>query len=173
MSLTTRRPLRLGGASFHSGMAHTGEVMFTRGGAKHFTSFSGGLLPLGSGDSASRPVAQTADHAVIWSGAGRLNTAFAHQAISGVAIVFYDSAIVARSGPTTNQESGRATIGFIPAVTFAGLPSTILSGIYDLVGPDIFRYDAPFYSGLAVSAPSGCAGFTVTWTPEQNPTYGE
>ena len=158
MSFRTRRPVRMAGAVVTSGSIDTGELRTTRGGERRFTAFSGGILPLGSGNPA--PVAQTADHAILWSGAGRLLMAFPLQAISGVALHFYDSAGVARSGPGTFQESGYAVLGVIPPNTWNNNGGTLL-GIQSPLW-----FDMPFYSGLAVAGTSGIPGFTVTWSPE-------
>ena len=163
MSITTRRPQRLGGANFHSGSPNTGELQYTRGGALRFTVFSGGLITAGSGQGAF--INLSGGHVAVFSGGGRLNTIIPHQAISGVAAFFYDSAIIARSGVATCPESGRGVVGVMPANTFNG-PNT-------LMGPLPIPVDCPFNSGLSVSCPSGTAGFTISYTPEVPPTYGE
>lgn len=159
MSMRTRRPVRMAGAVVTSGHLDTGELNVNQlGGQRRFSAFSGGVYSLGSGFPA--PLAQTADHVVLWSGAGRLKTVFVHQAISGVALQFYDSAIVARSGPNTFQESGRGLLGAIPPNTWNNNGGTLL-GIQVPI-----TFDMPFFSGLAVVGSSGVPGFTLTWTPE-------
>lgn len=164
MGYRTRNPHRFAGAVITSGNMDTGEINWTRGGMRLGCFFSGGLRSLGSG--APAPVAQTADHAVFWSGAGRLNTVFPHQAISGVAIHFYDSAVVARSGPNTYMESGYRLIAVIPANTWDNRGGTL----EHIQVP--MQFDVPFYSGLAVIGTSGVAGCTFTWTPEATRSGG-
>ena len=164
MSITSRDPLRVAGANVSSGNVNTGEQMTTQGGGQRFASFSGGIRNLSSGGPppvAGAP-AVTADHAVIYSGAGRLNSIFSHQsvlALSGVAITFYDSATVARSGPSTWQESGYGIVGVLNSPQGA-------SGQFTGVAP--VNFGVPFNSGLSICYPSGTAGFTVTFTPESN-----
>lgn len=158
MAQRSRNPHRMAGAVVSSGNLDTGEVAWTRGGQRLVSFFSGGPLQLGSGSVA--PVAQTGDHAIFWSGAGRLNTVFPHQAISGVAVHFYDSAVVARSGPNTYRESGYGLLAVIPANTWDNQGGT-LEQIHKPI-----HFDTPFYSGLAVIGASGVPGVTFTFTPE-------
>ena len=163
MSVTSRNPLRMAGANVSSGNVNTGEFAYTMGGAQRFGSFSGGILNLSSGGPppAAGAVVVTADHAVIYSGAGRLNEVVPHQAISGTAIHFYDSAVVARSGPGTYRESGYPLIGLVPANTIGMTP-------FLGAGPLPLVYGVPFNSGLCIAFASGAPGFTVTFTPEVN-----
>lgn len=163
MSLTTRNPVRLAGANVNSGHPNTGELAFTRGGMTSFTAWSGGPLQLGSGSAV--PVAQTADHAILISGPGRLNSAFVVNGVlsmSGVGVSFYDAASVAASGPGTIPAAGRTVLGVLNA------PGGV-SGQINLPG-DVRAFDMPFNLGLAVNAPSGACGFSVSYTRETNPT---
>ena len=121
------------------------------------TLYSGALAPAVTG--APGAVA-TAGHVILFSGAGTLISARAHQAISGVQANFYDSDRVARSGVGTIQESGYKILGNVPANTWNPLAAA-LTGV---VGP--IDLTIPFSSGLAVSFPSGCAGITVAFSPE-------
>lgn len=161
MSVTTRNPLRTAGATLHSGSVNTGQQNMTYGGGQAICVLSGALL-LGSGG--STPVAGgTTGHAVFWSGPGRLDTVLAHQAISGTAIFFYDSNVVARSGVATIGESGYRIVGVVPANTIGSYVT--LGG-----GPLPLQFGTPFQNGLAVSCPSGAPGFTASFTPEVNPS---
>ena len=163
MSVTSRSPLRMAGANIHSGNVNTGEIPWTQGGGARFTCFSGGIRNLSSGGTAppTGAPAVTADHAVIYSGAGRLNEVLPHQAISGVVLVFYDAATPGLSGPGTYTNSGYPIIGLIPANTIGSY--ALLGG-----GPFLSNFGFPFNSGLCVANASGCPGFTVTFTPEVN-----
>lgn len=162
MSIASRNPVRMAGAVVNSGDCNTGELLWTHGGGRTMGMFSGALL---QGSGGTTPVAGgTTGHAVWFSGAGRLNSLFFHQAISGVAMQFYDSAVVARSGVATIQESGRKVLWVTPANNFN------VAGT--LQWPDKVDIDMPFQSGLALSYPSGCPGVTWTITPETNPAVG-
>ena len=160
MSVRSKSPLRMAGAVVNSGGLDTGEVNWTNGGTQRFSAFSGGIRNLSSGGPppATGAPAVTADHAVLFSGAGRLNKAQPHVFVSGGAVVFYDSAVVARSGPFL-AESGYGILGVIPANTI-GMSPQLGGGI----GP--IDFGVPFNSGLCVAFASGAHGFTVTFTPE-------
>lgn len=154
MSLSTRNPTRVLGGAPISGAVDDGFQGWRQGGVRCVTVFSGGLLTGGSGF----PNMTAANgHVLITQGAGRLNTVFPHQSISGVAVNFYDSATIARSGVGTIPESGYRLIGSIAPNSFYG-PNT-------LGGPALVLLDMPFTSGLCVSMPSGAPGFTVSYTP--------
>lgn len=168
MSVTSKNPLRMAGANLNSGQVNTGDIYFTQGGAQKYTAFSGGLLNLASGGQnppAGAP-AVVADNALLFSGAGRLNKCFPHQLISGVSVVFYDASVPALSGPNNFTKSGYAVLGILPANTIGGI------GVNLGAGPFVAEFGIPFNSGLCVSATSGCPGFTVSWTPETNPSTG-
>ena len=159
MSLNTRNPLRMAGANVFSSGLNTGEFTQNIGGSKRFTAFSGGLRSLGSG-TGGVIVTQAVDHVVLWSGPGRLKTAFQFQAgVSGIAAFFYDSAVAARSGPGTFIESGYSILGMLRANS----PIGIVEGT-QISEPIIF--DTPFHSGLCANGSSGIPGFTVTWIPD-------
>lgn len=159
MSVTSRSPLRVAGATINSGNPATGEVPVTRGGQRTFCVYSGALL-LGSGG--STPIAGgTTGNALWWSGPGRLNTILTHQAVSGAAGFFYDSATIAASGVAAYAAAGYQVVGVVPANTF---------GVAGVVGgpPQQMNVDVPFANGLCGSFPSGMAGVTFTITPETN-----
>lgn len=162
MSARTRNPLRIGGANLHSGNPDTGQQAFTQGGGQRWGFNSGGLLSPGSGSPSpsTGTVVKAADQVLIYSGTGRLDTVYPHTVISGVAIVFYDSAVVARSGPNTHIESGYGVLAVIPANTIGAFGPALGGGPLPIV------FGTPFYSGLCVSATSGTPGCTVTFTPE-------
>ncbi len=166
MSLQTRSPVRTFGA-VSSGSPDTGEQLTTRGGTRRYSVYSGGLITVNSGSLPLPLQLGSGGHVNIWSGAGRLNTVIPHQYISGAATVFYDAASIAGSGVGTFATGGYAVLGIIPANSFNGTNLGPLPPI---------QFDTPFMSGLSVSAPSGSAGFTVTWTPEMiiptNPIVG-
>lgn len=162
MSVTSRNPLRMAGACINSGNPATGEVAYTRGGQRTLCVYSGALL-LGSGGSV--PLAGgTTGHAQWWSGPGRLNTILPHQAVSGAAGFFYDSATIALSGVAGYASSGYPVVGVVPANTF---------GVAGVVGgpPQQMNVDVPFQNGLCASFPSGMAGVTFTITPETNQAF--
>ena len=161
MSLTTRNPVRFIGGNLNSGYANTGEVAFTRGGQLTFSAYSGGMgLQIGSGGIPPPTGAAhvLADHGRLFSGAGRLHTVIPHQALSGVAITFYDGAAPAVSGVGLWRVSGLSVLGTVPANSFLAFGT--------LGGPMPIALDVPFFSGLCVNASSGTPGFTCTFTPE-------
>lgn len=160
MSLTTRVPLRLIGGVVNSGFPATNEVMWTRGGMQTATIFSGGLLSPGSGFIGAG--VKVADHVLLASGAGRLNTVVninAQLALSGVSLVFYDSAVPALSGPNTFTNSGYRVLASINGPQGQ-------SGQFLTNGP--IHFDMPYTSGLCVCATSGVTGFSASWVPETN-----
>lgn len=161
MSIPTRKPVRFVGGIVNSGHPNTGELATTRGGMVGFSAWSGGPVQLNSGSAV--PVATTGDHAVLVSGPGRLNSAFVINGVlsmSGVGITLYDAASVATSGPGTVPAAGRRVLGVLNA------PGGV-SGQINLPGA-IVPFDMPFALGLAVNAPSGACGFSVSYTQETN-----
>lgn len=161
MSITSRSPLRMAGATLASGSPATGEILWTRGGVQRWGANSGGIRVLSSGspNPATGTVTVTGDHALVHAGQGRLNTVFPHVAISGVSLVFYDSSVVARSGPGTWQESGYPVLGVLPANTWHPGGGTLLG-----IQPPI-QFDITYHSGLCVAGTSGIPAFTLTFTP--------
>jgi hypothetical protein len=141
--------------------------MIAHGGSRTYTAYSGGLATLTSGNVAQlTPVSASGGHVVIWSGAGRLNTVYPHQIISGVASFLYDSNVVARSGVGTISESGYTILGGTPANTIGAFGNSLGGGPLPTV------FDVPFAHGLALSLPSGAPGVTVVFSPEINPAIG-
>lgn len=157
MSIRTKNPEYVAGAVYQSGHLGTGEQTVTRGGQLAYSIYSGALL-IGSGTPGG--VGSVRAHGLVVSGGGRLHTVFPHQSISGVAVYFYDSVLLALSGTVAHVQSGYTTVGFIPGNTFG-------ADLGPLAEP--LKFDVPFHSGLCFSAPSGAAGFTVTYTTEYNP----
>lgn len=162
MSVTTRNPLRVAGAFTYSGGPNTNELAVTNGGAVCVSVYSGGLINFGSGSTNLRPVVHSGGHAVYWSGPGRLNYVIPHQAISGVQGQVYDSAAVAASGVASVTA---AILAIIPANTI-GWNGSLGAGPFPIESP------LPFSSGLALNLASGCAGVTLSFTPEVNPAIG-
>jgi hypothetical protein len=124
------------------------------------TIYSGGLLSPGSGFIGAG--VKVADHVLLASGAGRLNTVVlinSQLALSGVNLVFYDSAVPGLSGPGTYANSGYRVLASV-----AGPQGQ--SGQFTLNGPTTF--DMPYTSGLCVCATSGVIGFSASWIPETN-----
>ncbi len=168
MSLATRRPLRMAGALAASGFTDTGEVNFTQGGQRTVTVWSGGLAPAMRGIPGG---AASGNNITVFSGAGRLHKIMPHlQMQSGVQAWFYDSDLPARSGagPVVSllAESGARVLGIIPVTHRLGDIAGFQSG-YGFSTPwqDVITVEAPFTSGLYVSAASGCPGFSFTYTP--------
>lgn len=163
MSVPSKAPLRLLGAiPPNSGFPNTGESQWTQGGMVVATVFSGGLLSPGSGFLPSGAV-KTADQLLLVAGAGRINLVQPLAAISGTQLTFYDSSVAARSG-VAGAESGYRVIGVVPGNTFNAPFGT-------LVGPYPLQMGMPFTSGLCVNCVSGTPGFSVSFTPETNPTF--
>lgn len=154
MSFTTRNPMRWLGACPTSGGVDDGSFLDRIGGTKTAGVYSGGLAPTGFG---GVNVAAANGHVLLATGQGRLNTVLPHQAISGVQITFYDSAVVALSGVALYAASGMPVVGVVNPNSFYA-PNT-------LGGPLVVRFDCQFTSGLCASVASGAPGFTATWTP--------
>lgn len=149
MSSPIQKPLYLAGTNASSGGVQTGEVLFTYGGGRVTTFYSG--LPLGD--------------TLIYSGAGRVNTFTMHtQMQSGVAAVFYDAAVATSGGPF--GQSGHKWVVATPP-TWGGAASGVLSPFV----PNAVIVDMPFQSGLCVNLRSGCPGVTISWNPEVSPSF--
>lgn len=170
MSVTSKSPLRVGGATIYSGGVATGEIPTTQGGQVALTIWSGGLAPSLIG--APGAVHTSGNQVRLWSGAGRLNTIIPHvQMTSGQPGLFYDAALVARSGAgvaaSLIAESGARLIGILPPTfnggQYSGSPVVPLQST--------INFGTPFFSGLNVACASGCPGFTVTITPEVNVSF--
>lgn len=161
MSVTSRNPLRMAGASF-SGFPGTQEVAMTRGGQMTACVWSGALAPSLAGCPAGSVT--SGGHTQLWSGAGRLNTIMPHAYLnSGQAVTFYDAGAISVSGISV---SGQRFVGIVPQSMRA--PLAVLSGNTQatVAWQDAIQIDMPFSSGLCVSAASGAPGFTVSFTPE-------
>ena len=102
--------------------------------------------------------------AVIFSGRGRVETVFAHQAVSGVQIFLYDSVTATSGGPFA--ASGHNIVGMVPANTLAGGAGFGLFG----AGPSVQDFGIEFTNGLCHSSASGMPGFTVSFTAAEDPT---
>ena len=169
MSVQSRSPLSLKGASINSGFANTGEQRFTRGGELTATIFSGQVAPGLTG--APGAVAAGSD-VLICSGAGRLNTIIPHNVMqSGIPVYFYDAGVAISGGPLA--ASGHRIVGVLPA-TYNGaqnVGTTPASGaagwaMLGMTSTAPIVVDMPFLSGLCLNSRSGQPGFTVSYTPE-------
>lgn len=174
MGAITKSPTRLAGANVSSGNLNTGEVPWTRGGARAVTVYSGAIAMSGIGSAVA-----SGGSVLFFSGAGRINTFTAlfpagvaiagngqGAIISGIPIVVYDAGITARSGLFTDatlSESGARPL-------FVWQPPIVLSGAnFPTPGYTPTSIDMPFTSGLCVMALSGSPGFSMSFTPETNP----
>jgi len=138
---------------------NTGEQNLTLGGAIAACQFSG--MTSGSAPVAVGAVVAGSD-TLFFSGAGRLKDVVLHQApLSGTIILFYDTGTaIASGGPF--PLSGHKVIGAIE--------NSVLSGGVGALPGTLFAFDVPFTSGLAANVTALPPGFTVTYTPEANPS---
>jgi len=129
-----------------------------RGGTRSATIFSG--IIAGAGLTAAPGAVNVGSDTLLFSGAGWLNSIIPHVSISGIPVLFYDAGAAVSGGPI--HASGHKVVG-----TLIGN----LIGTWGLLGggPLPIPVNAPFSSGLCAAVRSGCAGFTVTWTPD--PSY--
>ncbi len=131
----------LAGTIIPSGSPNTGQVTYSFGGSKTFSSLSG-----------------VAPDLRIQAGGGRLEFASfinsADAAASGLPIVFYDSHAADVAGP--HSTSGHKVLGVLS-------PSNTASGVGQ--GGDIRRYSMVYTSGLCVTQISGQVGFMCTYLP--------
>ena len=137
----TVNPTIIAGTTLESGTPNTGQVLYSFGGTKNYTSFSG-----------------VAPDKLIQLGGGRLEYAqflpSADFAASGKAVIFYDAHVAAAAGPVF--ASGHKLLGMLAsAVTVSGATA---------IG-DIRMFRTVYTSGLCVYQISGNNGFTVTYTP--------
>ena len=148
--------MRTAQANLQSGFPNTGEFQWTQGGVQT-ASIPSGIIA-GAGLTAAPGAVNNGSDTMFFSGAGRLNKIIPAVALSGTAVVFYDGTGPLSGGPI--YASGHKYLGVLPANTF--------NGNVALQGPLPIEVGAPFFSGLCAGVRSGCAGFTVTWTPETN-----
>lgn len=132
-----------------------GLVGTTRGGTRAATIFSG--IIAGANLGAAPGAVNAGSDTLFFSGAGVLNTVVANQALSGAAVTFYDAPAAVSGGPLNT--SGHKILAHLPANTIGSFG--VVGG-----GPLPIAVNTPFYSGLCAAVRSGCAGFTVTWTPD-------
>lgn len=165
MSLATRSPLRMIGGNVNSGNVNTGELMTVRGGVQRGCVWSGSIAAGTNGVIGQGIYQASGGHAIFQSGPGRLNTVTPTVQFSGSASVFfYDAGTITQSGISV---SGFPIVGVIPA----NPPPSYTSGYQSVIvfGGQPLNVDIPFSSGLCAAIPSGCPGFTVTWSVETNP----
>lgn len=175
MSVSSKNPLRLAGATVNSGDVNTGEQKVTTGGGQSMSIYSGNAVLSGvlSAAYANAGVAVGTGYDVLLvSGAGRIKDVMLHQqALSGLAITFYDAGAVSSGGPF--PLSGHKVVAVVPGSTNVANP--INSGTaFVAVTPltPFWGFDKPFQSGLCVALKSGQPGFTVDFIPETNPATG-
>src|SRR5690606_13375968 len=96
---------------------------------------------------------------LIHTGAGRLDKAIPHVQASGVARIYYDSAVATSGGPFA--ASGHKILGIVPANTWAGGPG---GGVFG-AGPVGIIFNTGFTSGLCVTGASGQVGVSASYTP--------
>lgn len=164
MSISTRKPLRMAGATINSGFPNTGEVPVTQGGMYTAQTFSGNLLAHNGSGFSPGYIGSSGGHIQLWSGAGRLHKIIPHSILtSGQPVTFYDAGTITVSGISV---SGTRIIGRIPARSRATL--ALASGEVDTAvsWQDVISVDMPFTSGLCAAAASGAPGFSVSFTPE-------
>lgn len=146
--LPTIKPTVNIGSVLTSGDPNTGQMCYTQGGSKTFSKLSGVVGP----------------DVNIWVGGGRLDASFFHDsallALSGQAVVFYDSAVAVSGGPLST--SGHKIVGVLAPTGFQA--DTSVSGAA-LRGGIVINHGFPFTSGLCVTTRSGQAGFSATFTP--------
>lgn len=169
MSVTTRNPLTMVGTVMNSGFPNTREIRYTDGGELTACVWSGGLAPSTAGCTSG--AVSSGNNVLIYAGAGRLHKILPHSIMtSGLGATFYDAAAPSASGVSV---SGQKFIAFIPPRSRGQL--ALGSGSVDTVvsWQDQIVVNMPFSSGLAVSCVSGAPGFTVSFTPETNPTISQ
>src|ERR1700738_1449942 len=146
MSLATRTPLRFAGAVLSSGSVNTGEISFIRGGGQAACIFSGAASGAAAGGVGQGMVPGGADLLFV-SGAGRLNSVLQHtQMLSGLPIIFYDSAVPTSGGPF--PLSGHKILGVIPPTWAGGVAGS--GSPVGFTGTPL-TVDMPFQSGLWVA----------------------
>lgn len=146
MSLQTRNPLAVKGATIQSGFLATGEVRINRGGEQVYTSFSG-----------------VGTATLIYSGGGRLNSVAVLGSINSGQLTYFFDGTAATSGAPFST-SGHKVVGYIPPVWREGA-----SGVVNPASAPglVTNWDMPFFSGLyAAPLASGSVGFTCSYTPE-------
>ena len=144
----TNKPVILAGTTLMSGDANTGQQLFTQGGTRTHTIFSG----TAGGDAA------------IFVGAGRLDAAFFHPgaqlALSGQSVMFYDAASPYSGGPI--PASGQTKVVGVLATVAASRPAA--SGDV-FQGGVVQQFGFAFTSGLCFQGRSGQFGWSASYTP--------
>lgn len=164
MSFGTKNPLRFMGANV-SGAPNTGELLTVRGGTRRCTVWSGSLAVT---PAAGTFLNSSGGQIQFWSGPGRLNSIVPlSNSQSGLPTFFYDANAIAVSG-VVGLPSGFIGAGSLSTQYLAAAAS----GVFQVaqIPSEPFRPDCPFFNGLCASIASGTNGFTVTWTPEVDPT---
>lgn len=170
MSIPSKSPLVMVGGILNSGIPRTGEVLFTTGGGKSASVYSGlvsGNVATAIGPDVIAGLNQGSD-VVIHSGAGRFNRLLPLIGVqSGASVLLYDQG----SSPATSggpfPASGHKLIGVLPAGNLVATP--LVSGGLTPTLP--ISYDLTYTGGLCAAVRSGCGAFAVSYTPETNPNY--
>lgn len=144
----TNKPTVLVGSTIESGVPNTGQSLWTLGGTRTHTVFSG----TAGGD------------ANIWVGGGRLDSfAFTNGnqlALSGQQVIFYDSAVAVSGGPLAT--SGHKHIGTL------GVPmasKVAASGDVFIANGTVQTCGFVFTSGLCFQSRSGIMAWSASYTP--------
>jgi hypothetical protein len=141
----TATPTIIAGTVLESGTPNTGQVMYSDGGNRLNSVFSG----TAGGD---------ANH---WVGAGRLDSAFYHGqtvlALSGQFVTFYDAAAAVSGGPLAT--SGHKIVAVLGFGNFGNASGNVYTG------GDLVKFGTVFTSGLCYASRSGQLGFSVCYTP--------
>ncbi len=165
MSVATRSPLRMVGGLLASGGPNTGEVKYIRAGDFCGAIWSGAVVPVLTGTPTG--AVTSGNHVLFVAGAGRLNTILPHvQMASGLPVYFYDASALALSGVSV---SGQRIIGVLPGTWLGGTYSGTGLNVGSPFNGEPIRPEMPFASGLCAAVPSGCPGFTASWTVEVVP----
>lgn len=165
--LPTVKPTVTVGSILTSGDPNTGQICDTPGGSKTVQRMSGVV-----GD----------NNVNLWVGGGRLDTVHIHcpaaasgfttnaAYLSGLPVVFYDSAVAISGGPL--NASGHKVVAKVapyePSMAGAILANSGLLG--QGRGPIVIG--AVFTSGLCYTGASGIPGWTATFTPVVSGTTG-
>lgn len=164
MSLGTKNPLRMLAGNI-SGGPNTGEFLQVRGGTRKAGLWSGTVAA--ASQAGFNIVTAGGPSFNLWSGSpGRLNSILMHTNIqSGAGVVFYDGTAALTSGISV---SGASIVGVLGTQYYPTAASGVFQPLTGINEP--FRPDMPFFSGLWAFAPSGCPGFTASFTIEADPT---
>lgn len=136
-----------------SGAPNTGQVQYTQGGSRTYSSYSG----TAGGDALIQSGAVRLDWVALWPPA----TAAVGPAASGLPFTFYDAAVAVSGGPLST--SGHKAVKISPVCDNLANSIIFNSGL-GLMGR-VVPMGVVFTSGLCFSSMSGQAGFTISYSP--------